>query len=74
MKVVKPIHQMGERWYIQIDDKVVKIPWRYNRAMIKVNGIKTIYEYQIGDEIKAEVTLKKWEDSNHYILKSITDV
>jgi hypothetical protein len=65
---------MGERWYLQIDEKVVKIPWRYNRPMITVNGIKSIYEYQIGHDIKAEISVKKWGDTTHYILKSITDV
>lgn len=74
MIVTASMYDIGDRRYIDIDGIKIKVPWRYNRPMITVNGIKSIYEYQIGHDIKAEISVKKWGDTTHYILKSITDV
>ena len=73
MIITSSIYDIGTRKYIDIDEKKVKVPWRYNRAMITVFGIKTIFEYKVGDTIKAVIVNKTWGGENFAVLKSITD-
>lgn len=73
MIITSSMYDIGTRKYIDIDEKKVKIPWRYNRPMITVFGIKTIFEYKIGDTIKAVIVNKTWDGENFAVLKSITD-
>ena len=69
MIVTASLYDIWDRKYIDIDGTIVKVPWRYNRPMIKVHGIKTIFEYRVGDTINAEfVTVMGYK-----VLKSITD-
>jgi len=74
MIVTASMYDIGDRKYIDIDNKKVKVPWRYNRPMISVFGIKTIYEYKVGDTIKAEIGTRMWNGEKHLILKSTTDI
>lgn len=73
MIVTTSMYDIGDRKYIGIDDKKVKVPWRYNRPMISVFGVKTIFEYNVGDTIKAVIVNKTWGGENFAVLKSITD-
>ena len=73
MFVTSEMYRHGTRYYIDIDGKRVKIPWRYNRPMLVSSGLKTIFEYKVGDDITCKIEIKKWEGETYLILKSIAD-
>jgi ribosomal protein L21E len=73
MIVTKEMYKVGQRYYIDIDERRVKIPWRYNRPMLVSSGLKTIFEYKVGDDITCKIESKLWEGETHLILKSIAD-
>ncbi len=56
MIVTKSMYKIGERKYIEIDGKQVKIRWRYNRPMISQEGLKTIFEYKEGTRFIVRLT------------------
>ena len=57
--VVTPYYDWEGRKYLEfiIENKItrVKVPFRYGRVMCRVEGLKTVQEFQKGDQ--AEVTL-----------------
>jgi hypothetical protein len=73
MIVTKSMYSIGQRKYIDIDDKQVKIRWRYNRPMVKQESLKTIFEYKEGDTIHCKIDTVLWEGEVHLVLKSICD-
>jgi len=71
--ITKPIYQVGQRYYIEIDKTVYKIPFRYNRIMCEIpKGVKTLYELQEGDLV-SNIQYKKviFEGDIFKVLKSI---
>lgn len=63
VKLIEKIHDDSKK-YITSSSVVnalynnvlkVKIPWRYNRAMCKVHGIKGFYSLTTGDRINAVI-------------------
>lgn len=68
--ITREMYAIGIRRYIDIDGKKVKVPWRYNRPMVETLGIKTIFEYKVGDAITCEITKN---DEGYLILKRIGD-
>ena len=65
------------RKYIDIilDSKIIKfkIPFRYDRVMCKVNGMKTIQEMKINEIVDVEFIKKSWNGLEHFILVSIKE-
>lgn len=51
----------------------VKIPFRYNRVMCQVLGLKTVQELQKGDQVEVELEKKVWDGIEHLVLKSIRE-
>lgn len=51
----------------------VKVPFRYGRVMCKVNGLKTVQEFQKGDQVEVEIEKKMWDGIEHLVLKSIRE-
>lgn len=72
MKITMTFYSIGERKYIDIDGERIKIPWRYNRVMCKVNGLKTIQELEMGDEVSAIIEYRLWDGENYKVLKEIS--
>ena len=73
MIVTKSLYTIGERRYIEIDGKQIKIRWRYNRPMVKQCGLKTVFEYKEGDTITCQLEHVLWEGDIYTVLKSISD-
>ncbi len=73
MIVTKSMYKIGERKYIEIDGKQVKIRWRYNRPIVSQEGLKTIFEYKEGDPIHCKIDHVIWEGEVYLVLKSICD-
>jgi hypothetical protein len=72
-----PFYDWDGRKYMEflIENKVVrvKIPWRYNRVMCRVEGLKTVQELQKGDQIQIEIQKKVWDGIEYWILVSIKE-
>lgn len=73
MIVTKPLYTIGNRRYIDIDDVPHKVRWRYNRPMVHQLGLKTVFEYKVGDTINCQVEHVTWEGEMYRVLKSISD-
>ena len=73
--IVRPFHDVNGRKYITImvDDIYlhIKIPFRYNRVMCAVQGLRPIQEFSAGEYVSVEIEKKKWEGDIFYVLKSI---
>jgi hypothetical protein len=73
--VTNPLYSdsFGQRWYIEIDNKKYKVPYRYKRIMCKIpRGLKTLFELKLGDPVSnIEFNTVIWEGDVHYVLKSI---
>ena len=74
-KIIRPFHDVHGRKYmtLMMEDICinVKIPFRYNRVMCVVQGLKPIQEYSAGEYINVEVEKKLWEGEIFHVLKSI---
>ena len=68
--ITRELYTIGFRRYIDIDGKKVKVPWRYNRPMLETLGLKTIFEYKVGETITCEIIKN---DEGYLILKRIAD-
>ena len=73
-EIVNPYYDHGGRKYLDLrwDNQVsrVKVPFRYNRVMCKVEGITPIQELNSGQKIKATLEKKMWEGQSHWIISS----
>jgi hypothetical protein len=69
------MHDQGGRKYlgVVIDGEFVslKVPFRYNRVMCNVGGIKTIQEYEKGDVVLLEYEKKRWNETVHFVLSTL---
>lgn len=73
-----PYYDWNGRKYIEVlteDSKVmrIKIPFRYGRVMCRTEGLKTIQEFQRGDQIEIEIEKKFWGGEVHWVLKSVVE-
>ena len=73
MIVTRELYAIGTRRYIDIDGRRVKVPWRYNRPMVSCSGLKTVFDYRVGDPISCTVETKVWEGTTYLILKTVSD-
>ena len=73
--VVTPYYDWDGRKYMElmIENKVtrVKIPFRYNRVMCSVKGLKTVQELAVGDEVEIILDKKIWDGLEHWVLAYI---
>jgi len=71
MIVTKEFYDIQGRKYIDLDGERIKIPWRYNRVMCQVVGLRTIQELRIGEELEATIEVRRWDSENFKVLKEI---
>jgi len=76
--VVKPYYDWDGRKYIELrlEDQTimrVKVPFRYARVACRVDGLRTIQEFQIGDVIECEIVKKFWNGASFWILNSVKE-
>lgn len=79
MTVTHPYYDWDGRKYFEVkneDEKVlrIKIPFRYGRVMCRTEGLKTIQEFQKGEQIEIEIEKKVWNGEVHWVLASISPV
>jgi hypothetical protein len=74
--VETPMYDIGPRKYIdlRVSDNVlkVKIPWRYNRVMCKVHGIRPIQELKEGELVNVVIENRYWDSENYLVLGSLS--
>jgi hypothetical protein len=74
--VETPMYDIGQRKYIdlRVSDNVlkVKIPWRYNRVMCKVHGIRPIQELKEGELVNVVIENRYWDSENYLVLGSLS--
>lgn len=77
-QIVRPFYDSGGRKYLTLlmEEKTlhVKVPFRYNRVMCHVEGLRPIQEYIEGEMVDVEIEKKIWEGDIFYILKSLKPV
>ena len=77
-EVFSPYYDVQGRKYIDLiyDETVtrVKVPFRYNRVMCTVHGLKTIQEYQKGDKVHVLISERGWNNEVHPVLCSIREI
>lgn len=72
MKLTKAFHDRGGRKYIELDSRLVKVPWRYNRVLgVEVQGIVPVQMIKEGAEVQAETIKKVWDGEEFLVLKKI---
>jgi hypothetical protein len=71
MIVTKVLWDLGGRKYIELDGKKVKVPFRYNRVMCKVEGLMTVQEMGLGQKVKVTIEEKTWQGQTFLVLKEI---
>ena len=49
----------------------IKVPWRYGRVMCRVEGLKTVQELQIGDEVEITLEKKTWDGLEYWVLATL---
>jgi hypothetical protein len=76
-KIVKPYYDFNGRKYmwLDFDENVytVKVPFRYNRVMCHVSGLKTIQEYTQNEIVMATLDKRMWNNETHYVLIALSD-
>jgi len=74
-KIIKPYYDWNGRKYmlLQIDEVLyqVKVPYRYNRVMCNVVGLKPIQEYAKDEIVLVTYEKRVWNDDTHYVLVSL---
>jgi hypothetical protein len=76
-KIVKPYYDFNGRKYmwLDFDENVytVKVPFRYNRVMCHVSGLKTIQEDTQNEIVMATLDKRMWNNETHYVLIALSD-
>jgi len=61
------------RYIIGIDGIQYKIIYRYDKLECRVNGLKTLYELRVGDQIRDVVSEDRvWQNTPYKVLKSVS--
>ena len=76
--VARPYYDWDGRKYMELtleDGTVlrIKVPFRYGRVSCRVDGLKTIQEFQVGDPIECEIVQKIWDGQTYWILNSVRE-
>lgn len=74
-RVVNPWYDREGRKYVDLEIngefRNVKVPWRYNRVMCKVDGLKPVQELGADEVVHVTLTKRVWEGHTHWILASV---
>lgn len=74
--ITKPFFDVGGRKYIclRMDETVtqVKVPFRYNRVMCRVNGLRPIQDMCTGETVRVVIENRKWDGDVFPVLKEIS--
>jgi hypothetical protein len=74
----KAYHDILGRKYIDLlmDGRVihVKIPFRYNRVMCRVDGITPIQEFKEGTLVEVWIERKTWDGIVYHVLRSVREI
>ena len=73
--VVNPWYDRGGRKYIDLEIngefRNVKVPFRYNRVMCKVDGIRPVQELGADEIVQVTIVKKMWEGRTHWVLATV---
>jgi hypothetical protein len=76
-EIINPYYDHGGRKYMDLKwdglTYTVKVPFRYNRVMCRVEGVTPIQNLNSGQEILAFVEKKYWNGSIYYILQGVRE-
>jgi hypothetical protein len=74
-RVVNPWYDRGGRKYIDLEIngefRNVKVPFRYNRVMCKVDGIRPVQELGADEIVQVTLVRKTWEGQVHWVLDTV---
>ena len=74
--ITKPFFDVGGRKYIclRIDETVVqvKVPFRYNRVMCRVNGLRPVQDLTTGEIVTVVIENRRWDGDVFPVLKEIS--
>jgi len=74
--ITRPFYDWDGRKYIEFqteNQKVIraKVPWRYNRVMCHVEGIRPIQDLRSGESVEFLIEKKIWDGESYWIVLSI---
>lgn len=75
--ITRPFYDWDGRKYIEFEDEITgsrvraKVPWRYNRVMCHIDGIRPIQDFRSGESVEVLFDKKVWDGENYWILMSI---
>ena len=70
--ITRAWYDIQGRKYIDIDNRQIKVPFRYGRVMgVDVQGHVPIQDMPTGSQIKAEIRTVRWDGLEYFVLKSI---
>jgi hypothetical protein len=70
--ITRAWYDIQGRKYIDIDNRQVKVPFRYGRVMsVDVQGHVPIQDMPAGAQVKAEIRTVRWDGLEYFVLKSI---
>lgn len=73
--IAKAYHDWDGRKYLElsIDDNIIraKIPYRYNRVMCRVHGIRPVQDFKSGEKVEVLLEKKHWDGEIYWIVRSI---
>jgi len=76
-QILKGYHEEGTRKYMTllIEGEVyrVKVPFRYNRVMCRVDGIRPVQDYKADEVVIVEIEKKTWDGEIFFVLKSLRE-
>jgi len=76
-QILKGYHEEGTRKYMTplIEGEVyrVKVPFRYNRVMCQVDGIRPVQDYKADEIVIVEIEKKMWDGELFFVLKSLRE-
>jgi hypothetical protein len=71
-RVVNTWYDRGGRKYIDLEIngefRNVKVPFRYNRVMCKVDGIRPVQELGADEIVQVTTERRVWEGQTHWVL------
>ena len=77
-RIHKPFYDWNGRKYfdLEIDGRIVqvKIPFRYNRVMCHVNGIRPIQDFKKDEMIDAMFEKKVWNGNVYWIVHGVREI
>ena len=77
-RIHRPFYDWDGRKYfdLEIDGRIVqvKIPFRYNRVMCKMSGLRTVHELKKDEIIDALLERKIWDSQVYWIVHGVREV